>query len=69
MVKDSNFTVCIHLLHIKQIKTVITVYVHLFFTLPRFSSLKLWENKLDKKIFPKNGKRMKTVQNLVNLAV
>jgi hypothetical protein len=32
---------------------VITVYVHLFFTLPWFSLVKLWENKLHKKSFPR----------------
>ncbi len=47
---------------------VITIYVHMFFTLPWFSSVKLWENKLDKKL-PKNCKRMKTAWNFGTLAV
>jgi hypothetical protein len=53
MVTDGNFTVCTHLLHIKQVKTVIAVYVRLFFTLLSFLLVKLWENKLDGKVCPK----------------
>ncbi len=52
-VTDSNNTVILCLLHIKQIKIVITIYVHLFFILPWFSSVKLWENELDKISFPR----------------
>jgi hypothetical protein len=50
---NSNFTICTCLLQIKWIKMVITVYVHLFFTLPWFLLVKLWENKLEKKSFPR----------------
>ncbi len=48
---------------------VMTIYVRLFFTLPWFLLVKLWENKLDEKIFSKNGKRMKMVQNYGILGV
>ncbi len=49
---------------------VITVYVHLFFTLPRFSLVKLWENKLHKKSFPRTVRDWRRYKiNFGNLAV
>jgi hypothetical protein len=48
---------------------VITVYVLLFFTLPSFSLVKLWENKLDRKVYPKNGEIIRPVRKNVILTV